>query len=256
MAWGPGDFALAGTLVDGAGLAFEGAARASSNRTYRIAAGVALATALALVSLNLAVGLMGAYDDVRQPDTSPGAGRGPRRHRSRPPAAPGHGPRAAGDGPGPGGLRPRWRSPPLGAATPHGPWDFLVLDGIFTASWVHSATLFRHAARARPSRLPGGNRDFRREQALPGHRSQLGKVHVARRRSRRDRAIEPGRRSRRRPCVRGLRVTVAMIIGLLAHGAGGGRDPRRLCPLSGARGRDRQALGYAAWLAREETLQG
>ena len=117
VAWGPGDFALAGTLVVGWDSPSRGR-RASRDRTYRVAAGVALATGLALVWLNLAVGLIECGGRSRQPDPWRGAGRGPRRYPSRPPAAPVHGPRAAGDGAGPGGLRPRWRSPPAGAPRP------------------------------------------------------------------------------------------------------------------------------------------
>lgn len=150
VAWGPGDFALAGTLVVGVGLAFEGAARASRDRAYRVAAGVALATALALVWLNLAVGLIGAEDD---------------------PANLIHGGVLAVGLVGTllARLRPRFMARALlatalaqaasaavalaagwGATTPGWPWDILVLDGIFTALWLLSAALFRHAARSQP----------------------------------------------------------------------------------------------------------
>jgi uncharacterized protein (DUF433 family) len=65
--------------------------------------------------------------------------------------------------------------------------------------------------------------------------------------------IEPGKMGGR-PCIRGLRVTVAMIIGLLANGAS---EDEILADYPYLEREDiRQALGYAAWLAREETLQG
>ena len=148
--WGPGDFALAGTLVAGAGLAFETAARASRDRACRTAAAVALATGLALVWLNLAVGLVGAEDD---------------------PANLIHGGVLAVGLAGTvlARLRPRFMARALlatalaqaasavvalaagwGATTPHGPGKILVLDGIFTALWLLSAALFRRAGRSQP----------------------------------------------------------------------------------------------------------
>ena len=150
VAWGPGDFALAGTLVVGAGLAFEGAARASGDRAYRIAAGVALTTALALVWLNLAVGLIGAEDDpanlIHGGVLAVGlAGTVLARLRPRGMARALLATALAQAASAAVALAAGW-----GAATPHGPLDILVLDGIFTASWLLSATLFRHAARAQP----------------------------------------------------------------------------------------------------------
>ena len=63
VAWGPADFALAGTLLLGTGLAYQLAARRVESFTYRAAVAVALAAALLLVWLNLAVGLIGSEDD-------------------------------------------------------------------------------------------------------------------------------------------------------------------------------------------------
>lgn len=59
VAWTQLDFATMGLLVFGAGLAYELVARPGSTGAYRVAAGLALATAFLLVWLNLAVGLIG-----------------------------------------------------------------------------------------------------------------------------------------------------------------------------------------------------
>ncbi|MGE0043120.1 MAG: hypothetical protein AB7H88_07055 [Vicinamibacterales bacterium] len=56
--WGPGDFALAWTLLAGAGLAWQWVARRTGGAA-RAAAGLAVSTALLLVWVNLAVGLIG-----------------------------------------------------------------------------------------------------------------------------------------------------------------------------------------------------
>ncbi len=57
--WSPGDFLVAWVLLAGAGLAYQLVTGQSNNGTYRVAVGVAVATALALVWVNLAVGLIG-----------------------------------------------------------------------------------------------------------------------------------------------------------------------------------------------------
>ncbi|MGI8905207.1 MAG: hypothetical protein ACR2IE_01810 [Candidatus Sumerlaeaceae bacterium] len=63
VAWGAGDFVVAGALLFGTGLLFELAARREGNVAYRAAVGVALATALLLVWANLAVGIIGSEDN-------------------------------------------------------------------------------------------------------------------------------------------------------------------------------------------------
>lgn len=60
VAWGPADFAVAGALLVGTGLAYELAASKARNLAYRAAVGLALAGALLLVWTNLAVGLIGS----------------------------------------------------------------------------------------------------------------------------------------------------------------------------------------------------
>lgn len=57
--WSLADFAVAGTLLFGAGLTYELIARKAGNIAYRVAVGVAVAAALLLVWMNLAVGIIG-----------------------------------------------------------------------------------------------------------------------------------------------------------------------------------------------------
>lgn len=60
VAWDLADFAVAGALLFGAGLAFVLVARKARQAAYRSAAGVAIAAALLLVWMNLAVGIIGS----------------------------------------------------------------------------------------------------------------------------------------------------------------------------------------------------
>lgn len=61
--WGLADFAIAGALMIGVGLACELAVRTTDNTAYRAAVGVALAAALILIWINLAVGVIGTEAD-------------------------------------------------------------------------------------------------------------------------------------------------------------------------------------------------
>lgn len=63
VAWGPADFAAAATLLFGAGLTYELVARRMPSTAYRAAVGIAVATALLLVWMNLAVGIIGSEDN-------------------------------------------------------------------------------------------------------------------------------------------------------------------------------------------------
>ncbi len=63
VVWGLADFALAGTLLFGAGLTYELVAKKAGQRAYRAAVGVAVAAALIMVWMNLAVGLIGSEDN-------------------------------------------------------------------------------------------------------------------------------------------------------------------------------------------------
>jgi hypothetical protein len=57
--WGLFDFVFAGTLLFGSALAYELVARQGGTTAYRAAVGVAVATALILVWVNAAVGIIG-----------------------------------------------------------------------------------------------------------------------------------------------------------------------------------------------------
>ncbi len=63
VVWDLADFAVAWTLLVGAGLTYKLVARKMGNIAYRAAVGVAVATALLLVWMNLAVGLIGNEDN-------------------------------------------------------------------------------------------------------------------------------------------------------------------------------------------------
>ncbi len=63
VVWDLADFAVAGALLFGTGLAYELIARKSGTIAYRFAVGIALAAAFILVWMNLAVGLIGSEDN-------------------------------------------------------------------------------------------------------------------------------------------------------------------------------------------------
>lgn len=63
VAWSPFDFAFAGALLFSIGLAYELITRKASNIAYRAAVSVALLTALLLVWINGAVGIIGSEDN-------------------------------------------------------------------------------------------------------------------------------------------------------------------------------------------------
>jgi hypothetical protein len=63
VAWSPLDFATAGALLFGTGLAFELITRKTGALAYRLAVGLALLAALSLVWINLAVGIIGSEDN-------------------------------------------------------------------------------------------------------------------------------------------------------------------------------------------------
>ena len=63
VVWGPFDFAVAGALLFGTGLTYELVAKRMSTIAYRVAVGVALATAFILVWANLAVGIIGSENE-------------------------------------------------------------------------------------------------------------------------------------------------------------------------------------------------
>lgn len=61
--WNLFDFVVAGVLLFGSGLAYELIASKGGNLAYRAAVGVAVGTALLLVWINLAVGIIGSEDN-------------------------------------------------------------------------------------------------------------------------------------------------------------------------------------------------
>lgn len=61
--WTGFDFAFAGVLMFGVGVAYELAARKTGNSAYRAGVGVALAAAFLLVWMNGAVGIVGSEDN-------------------------------------------------------------------------------------------------------------------------------------------------------------------------------------------------
>ncbi|TAK13294.1 MAG: hypothetical protein EPO32_05755 [Anaerolineae bacterium] len=64
MAWTAFDFAFAGTVLFGTGLAFELITRKGGNVQYRAAVGIALLGALMLLWINLAAGIVGSDDNA------------------------------------------------------------------------------------------------------------------------------------------------------------------------------------------------
>ena len=63
VVWTAFDFAVAWALLAGAGLTYRLATRRAGNIAYRAAVGVAVATALFLVWVDLAVGIIGSEDN-------------------------------------------------------------------------------------------------------------------------------------------------------------------------------------------------
>jgi len=63
VAWSPFDFAFAGTLLFGTGLAFELLTRRATSTAQRAALGIAVLTGMLLVWVNLAVGIIGSEDN-------------------------------------------------------------------------------------------------------------------------------------------------------------------------------------------------
>ena len=63
MVWDLFDFVVAGALLFSTGFAFELIAKQQGTTAYRVAAGMALVTALLLVWTNLAVGLIGSENN-------------------------------------------------------------------------------------------------------------------------------------------------------------------------------------------------
>lgn len=63
VVWGPGDFLIAWILLAGAGSAYKLISGRMGHTAYKYAVGIAVFTALLLVWMNLAVGLIGSEDN-------------------------------------------------------------------------------------------------------------------------------------------------------------------------------------------------
>ena len=63
VVWSPGDFIIAWLLLTSAGVAYKLVASRLKNPAYKYAVGIAVFTALLLVWMNLAVGLIGSEDN-------------------------------------------------------------------------------------------------------------------------------------------------------------------------------------------------
>jgi hypothetical protein len=146
VVWDLADFAVAGALLIGAGLTYELAARKAGNIAYRAAIGVALMAALLLFWVNGAVGIIGdARNDANMLY---------------------FGVLVVGII---GGFIPRFQPrgmaialfataaaqvlvavialiADLGTSGPIWPRDIMLATGFFTALWIGSAWIFRHAA--------------------------------------------------------------------------------------------------------------
>tara|TARA_B100000315_G_scaffold106631_1_gene97820 strand:+ start:1246 stop:1812 length:567 start_codon:yes stop_codon:yes gene_type:complete len=147
VVWDLADFVVAGVLLFCAGLTYELVARKGRNTTYRSAVGVAVVTALLLVWINLAVGIIGDENNdanMMYVGVLAMGSIGSIMARFQP-----HGMARAMFATaiaqtlvgvialiaGLGSMGPIW------------PRDILILTGFFTALWIGSAWLFRNAAR-------------------------------------------------------------------------------------------------------------
>ena len=152
VVWDVADFAIAGTLLVGAGVTLELAARRTGNGAYRAAVGVALGAAVILVWVSGAVGVIGSesndanlmYGGVLAVGVI-----GALIARFRP-----HGMARA--------LLATALAQALvavialiaglGSTGPIWPRDILMLTGFFVALWLGSASLFQKAARGEAER--------------------------------------------------------------------------------------------------------
>lgn len=147
VAWDPGDFAVAGTLLMGTGFAYERVAKKVVGNMYRAAAGVALVTALLTLWINLAVGIIGTegnpanliYGGVLAVGVI-----GALISRFQP-----HGMSRAlfATALAQALVAVIVLIAGLGSTDPNWPWDIVTMTGLFMALWLASAWLFLKAAR-------------------------------------------------------------------------------------------------------------
>jgi hypothetical protein len=149
VVWDLADFAVAWTLLVGAGLTYKLVARKMGNIAHRAAVGVAVATALLLVWVNLAVGLIGNEDN---PANLMYGGVlavgiiGALIARLQP-----HGMARALVATALAQALVAVIALIAGLGYPASePLEILIANGFFAALWIGSAWLFRHAAREQP----------------------------------------------------------------------------------------------------------
>ena len=149
VVWDLADFAVAWTLLVGAGLTYKLVARKMGSIAYRAGGGVAVATALLLVWMNLAVGLIGNEDN---PANLMYGGVlaigiiGTLIARFQP-----HGMARALFATALAQALVAVIALIAGLGYPaSGPLEILILNGLFAGLWVGSAWLFRNAAREQP----------------------------------------------------------------------------------------------------------
>jgi hypothetical protein len=155
VVWGLGDFALAGVLLVGTGLVHARATRTPRNIAYRAAVGVAIATALILLFLMgavgiigedgdpadlmyfgvLAVGIVGAVIARLQPEGMARAMLATALAQALVAVI---------------ALIAGKHQAPISSV-----WEILGLNGFFVALFIGSAWLFRHAARKQPPATQG-----------------------------------------------------------------------------------------------------
>jgi hypothetical protein len=150
VVWNLADFAAAGALLVGTGLAYQLAARKAGNSAYRVAFAIALAAALLLVWTTLAVGIIGEPDD-RANAMYVGvlavgiAGAGIARLRPRGMARALLATALAQALVAVLALIAGKAQPPVGSVS-----EIVGLNGFFVVLFVGSAWLFRHVARRQP----------------------------------------------------------------------------------------------------------
>ncbi len=153
VVWDAFDFVFMGVLLGGVGVGLEFTFRRSGDLTFRIAAGVALATGFLLLWGNAAVGIIAERDEVRVPYVSVVAVAliGATLARFRP----------AGLARAMSATALAQASLPVilwaaGLASPAEVWSSRVaeLTGFFVVLWMLAAVLFLKVARARRPRPP------------------------------------------------------------------------------------------------------
>ena len=147
VVWDLADFAVAGVLLFGAGLTYQLISRKAGSIAYRVAVGLAVATALLLVWINLAVGIIGSEQNpanLMYMGVLAVAVIGALIARFQP-----HGMARALFATAAAQVMVAVVAliADLGASGPTWPRDVLGATGLFAALWIGSSLCFRHASR-------------------------------------------------------------------------------------------------------------